>query len=171
VAVAPFTRIVVDKKEEAKFRRRALRRFPLEYIEALWGQIRGDILYICAFVRMEVDKATIKSLYYDEQELDFHVEDAKEAGLQFLGTIHSHPNCEDTRFGDTDLENVQDSGEIVMGIAAIQRIGEGRKKRKRCILEYWPVVHPLITIRMDSDASSTIKKGRKPVRKASRKRR
>jgi proteasome lid subunit RPN8/RPN11 len=165
MAVVPFTRIVVDKKEEAKFRRRAMRSYPLEHIEALWGQIRGDILYICAFVRVDVETATKNALYYDEQEMDFHEEDAREAGLHFLGTIHTHPDCEDTRFGDTDLENAQETQEIVMGIAAIRTIGEGKKKRKRCAVDYWPVVRPLITIRTEPNAPAAVKKNGKPKSK------
>jgi proteasome lid subunit RPN8/RPN11 len=166
MAVVPFTRIVVDKKEEAKFRRRAMRSYPLEHIEALWGQVRGDILYICAFIRMDIERATVKTLYYDEQEMDFHEEDAREAGLHFLGTIHTHPNCDDTRFGDTDLENAQETQETVMGICAVTK--NKRTGRKATDIAYWPVVRPLITIRRDHSAPK--RRGKKPMKSNKKKR-
>jgi len=168
VSVAPFMKIVVDKKEEAKFRRRSLYAFPLEHMEALWGEIRGDTLYICAFIPMDFTQS-MKTLSYDDQELDDHEDDAKEAGYSFLGTIHTHPNCKDTRFGDTDLEHSQDSQEMVMGICAIEVLNEGKKtKRKVCRIAYWPTVRPLQVVRKEWDESTSAKNHRR-VRYAGRK--
>lgn len=170
MAVAPFTRIVVDRQEERKFIRRALRAHPLETMEAIWGEIRGEILYICAFVKLE-HRATRKDLKYEEEELDEHEEDAEESGWKFLGTIHSHPNCEDNDMGfsDTDLSTMQESQETVMGICTIQisKIDEKTKaktflKRKAVHIAYWPCVSPLIAIRPDA---TTIKKTRKLTKK------
>lgn len=163
----PFTKIVVDKKEEAKFRRRVLDRYPYEHMEALWGQIRGDVLYVCAFIRME-HQILVKHLKYDESELDEHEEDAREAGLEFLGTIHSHPDCADNRFGDTDLADAQESQECIMGIAAIETKRKDKKTKKwkklprrRVQIAYWPTVRPLEVIRKDWDAGTSQKRPRK----------
>jgi proteasome lid subunit RPN8/RPN11 len=164
----PFTKIVVDKKEEEKFRRRALDHYPFEHIEALWGRVRGDVLYICAFMAME-HKVTIKTIHYSDQELDDHEDDARDAGMEFLGTIHTHPDCADNRFGDTDLEMSQDSQECVMGICAIETKVKDEKtkkvkklKRRRIRIAYWPTVRPLEVVRKDWDASSSdIKRPRK----------
>ncbi len=170
MSVAPFTRIVVDKKEEAKFIRRALRKHPLETMEAIWGQVRGDILYICAFVKMD-HKATRKNLRYEEEELDEHEEDAEENGLHLIGSIHSHPNCEDNDvgFSEVDLSSMQESQETVMGICTIQtyEIDEETKvrrplKRRRVRVVYWPTIRPLIAIRPDT---TTTKKGRELAKK------
>jgi len=163
-APRPFSKVVVDKKEEAKFRRRVLRRYPKEYLESLWGEKRGDILYVVAFVKTE-HKGTRKQCEYDEQELDFHEEDAAEHGLHFLGTIHSHPNVSDTRFGDCDLEDCQDNQEAIMGIAAVERLPNGRKK---CRLAYWPAPRPIPTVRKSSDDGVS---GKRVSRKSSRRRR
>lgn len=165
MALAPFTKIVVDKKEERKFRRRALRR-EKEYIEALWGEIRGETLYICAFVKME-HKASRRSIWYEDTELDQHEDEAQEAGLSLLGTIHTHLNCEDTRFGDTDLKDSQESQELVMGICAIKE-DNGRKISR---IAYWPVVKPLLTEKRDWDASITNKKSKRVNQRSSYKRR
>ncbi len=165
MAVAPFTRIVVDKKEEGKFRRRAIRHYPLEHMEALWGTVRGDILYIHAFIKVD-HKPAARTISYDDTELDEHEEDAAEIGLVYLGTIHTHPNCEDTRFGDTDLEQSQDSSDAVMGICAIQttkKVKKGTKtvkkplKRKIARIEYWPIVKPLIAIRQDETTQKAVR--------------
>jgi proteasome lid subunit RPN8/RPN11 len=163
MSIVPYTRIVVDRVEEQKFRRRALRRFPLEYIEALWGYIRGNTLYICAFVSMN-HRASKRAIWYEDQELDEHEEDAAEAGYGLLGTIHTHPNCSDARFGDTDLEQSQDTQELVLGICAIQIITVGRKERKKCLLAYWPVVRPMLVIHKDWNAFPVVKSNRKKRR-------
>lgn len=166
----PFTKIVVDKNEEAKFRRRSLDRYPFEHIEALWGYVRGDVLYVCAFMAME-HKATVKHIHYEDQELDEHEEDAREAGLEFLGTIHTHPDCTDNRFGDTDLEMSQESNECIMGICAIEtkrKIPGSKKvqklKRRRTLVAYWPTVRPLQVERREWEDISS-KKPRKSRRK------
>src|SRR5208337_5410637 len=133
MALVPFSRIVVDKKEERKFIRRALRRHPKEYLEAIWGQIRGDILYICAFVKVE-HKATHDTVNYKEEELDEHEEDAEENGLHLIGSIHSHPNCDDNDvgFSEIDLAAMQDSQETVIGVCTIQtsKIDEKTKVKR-----------------------------------------
>lgn len=166
--IQPFTKIVVDKKEEAKFRRRALACYPYEHIEALWGYVRGEVLYIVAFMAME-HKVSIKHIYYTDQELDDHEDDAREAGLEFLGTIHTHPDCNDNRFGDTDLEMSQDSQECVMGICAIETKRKNPKTKKvkklprrRTLVAYWPTVRPLVVERVEWEGvESTTKKPRK----------
>jgi len=169
MALAPFTKIVVDKKEEAKFRRRALAHYPYEHIEALWGEIRGEVLYIVAFMAVD-HKCSLKTLRYEDQELDEHEDDAKEAGLTFLGTIHSHPNCNDDRFGDYDLAIMQENQESIQAICAIQTKVKDEKskktktlKRRRCRIAYWPTVRPLEVVRKEWDASSSdkIKRPRK----------
>lgn len=156
MAVAPFTRIVVDKKEEAKFRRRALLRYPFEYMEALWGKVRSDILYIHAFVKVD-HKPGKRTLQFQDFEIDEHEEDATEAGLTYLGTIHTHPDASDAQFSDVDCEQSQDSQDVMMGICAIQTTETDKKtkvrtplNRKIIRIEYWPVVRPLIAIRHDT---------------------
>jgi proteasome lid subunit RPN8/RPN11 len=163
MALAPFTKIVIDKREERKFRRRALAHYPYEHIEALWGEVRGDTVYVVAFMAME-HRSSLKSLQYEDAELDEHEDDAKDAHLEFLGTIHSHPDCNDNRFGDRDLATMQESQESVMGILAIEAEVKGKKlKKRRCRVAYWPSTRPLEVIRKEWDAS-TSKKIKRPRR-------
>lgn len=149
----PFTRITVDNREEGKFRSRALNHTPKEYMEALWGYVRGDTAYICAFVKMELDPEKTNSRRVDckdEQELDYHEDDAAEArvwddvegrriNLAFLGTIHSHPDCEDAVPSEHDIRGLLETQESVMAVCAIQKLASGRR---RTIVEYWPAVRP-----------------------------
>jgi|SRR5208282_4039699 proteasome lid subunit RPN8/RPN11 len=176
MAVAPFTRIVVDKKEEAKFRRRALNHYPLEYMEALWGKVRGDILYIHAFVKVD-HKPGKRTLQFEDFEIDEHEEDAAEIGLVYLGTIHTHPNASDAQFSEVDCEQSQDSQDVMMGICGIQTtyLDEETKtqkplNRKVVRIEYWPTVTPLIAIRHDTPPPKSVKRALKRGYKLAKKR-
>ncbi len=146
-------------------------------MEALWGTVRGDILYIHAFVKVD-HKPRKTTILYDDAELDEHMEDAAEIGLEYLGTIHTHPDVDEARFGDTDLEQSQDSSDAVMGICGIQTTKKTKKdgktvktklKRRVLHIEYWPIVKPLIVIRQDENTQkavrSAIKRGYKLAKK------
>jgi hypothetical protein len=124
-------------------------------------------------------QSSLKTLRYEDEELDEHEDDAKDAHLEFLGTIHSHPDCSDNRFGDHDLATMQESQESVMGILAIEAEVKGKKlKKRRCHIAFWPSTRPLEVVRKEWDASSS-KKIKRPRRvgtklkyaKSSRKRR
>lgn len=167
--LAPFSKIVIDKQEEAKFRRRALKAYPMEYIEALWGFIRKDVLYVCVFMPMEqnVDnegtpiKPKNNSVSYAEDELDSHEDEAKEHRLTLLGTVHTHPDCSLTHFSEGDLLDQLDSQETVFGICAIETIetkSKGKKCRRQCKIAYWPSIRPLHIEHRDWDAKQTAKK-------------
>jgi proteasome lid subunit RPN8/RPN11 len=145
-----FSKIVVDKKNEIKFRHRALKEYPQEYIESLWGIIRGDTLYICIFMPMECKKVTPTSIEFHEGEEEFdHQEDeAKEYKLEFIGTIHTHPNRDTSVCSDGDIHSCQETNEMIMGVMNIPTLKEGKKYR-RCSISYWPCVRPLEVIRKE----------------------
>jgi proteasome lid subunit RPN8/RPN11 len=136
-----FTRIVVDAHEEAKFIRRALRRYPLEYVEALWGHVRGDVLYVCVFMPL-THKATtcaIVDLEEFENELDDHEDQAPEHKQELLGTIHTHPDSLSVP-SQFDTESTFSTQEAVMGICSIDRKSSARTKTS---VTYWPRYNPL----------------------------
>jgi proteasome lid subunit RPN8/RPN11 len=131
-------RIVVDAAEERKFRRRALRRMPSEYIETLFGiETRAEYV-VCAFVEIE-HIATPTSLDYDDEDLERHKLLAARSGLILLGSIHTHPHREDALFSDLDMRELLRLDEKVMGILAIDTSGA----RRRCTVAYWPQIQPL----------------------------
>ena len=131
-------RIVVDAAEERKFRRRALRHMPNEYIEALFGIERRNELVICAFINIE-HTGTPRTLDHDDEDYERHRRQAERSGLTLLGTIHTHPHRDSALFSDTDAHESLRLGERVMGICAIDTSGT----RRKCITRYWPPIEPL----------------------------
>ena len=167
--LSPFKKIVIDKEAEAGYRRRALKAYPVEYIEALWGYVRGDVLYVCAFVNMKHTSNTTQCDYEDE-ELDDHEDQAKEEKLELLGTIHSHPwrkavslnnpndIVDEAFFSQSDLVGSQDSQESVIAICSITKFKGRGEPRKRCIMRYWPAVRPLEIVYKDWHEKSATEK-------------
>src|SRR5271166_4200737 len=118
----PFLKVVVDNKEEGKFRQRALNSCPKERIEALWGYVRGDTAYICAFMRCELKSQSSMMIKTVDDDLDNHEDDAAETvivdsvtgqriKLELLGTIHTHPDCDDAVLSEHDIRDCQNAQE------------------------------------------------------------
>lgn len=139
---ASFTEIVVSRTAEKAFRRRALRAFPLEHMECLWGKIRGDKLHIHAFMPIK-HKGKAAELTYEDHDLEDHEEEAIESGYSLLGSIHTHPHCLDSIFSEQDFRDVQDKTDIVVAICAITREINNGKTRRRCEIVYWPAPRPM----------------------------
>jgi proteasome lid subunit RPN8/RPN11 len=136
-AISMTMRVVVDRNEEKKFRRRAMRRMPKEYIELLFGHVHDDSIVICAFVEID-HESTPQALTYDTEDLERQVDLAAKSGLEYLGTIHSHPHRPDTMFSETDARDSLGREDIVFGILAI----DDSKRPWKCVTDYWPKVKP-----------------------------
>jgi proteasome lid subunit RPN8/RPN11 len=135
-----ITRVVVDKRAEQGFRRRALRRYPLEYIETLWGRIEGTTAYVHAFMPLK-HSATPDQIDYDDADLWDQHDEARDEQLTVLGSIHTHPDRDEAIFSEGDLrEHIIDPHDRVMGICAIECKG----KRRKCRVIYWPGVLPCL---------------------------
>lgn len=176
--LTPFQRVVVDHVEEGKFRQRALNACPKELIEALWGYVRGDTAYICAFVKCEIEKSTPSSVKTSATELDDHEDDAHDAEvfdtvsgqrikLELLGTIHTHPDCDDAVLSEHDIRDSLNTQESMMAVCAIQLPKEGKKQRKT-VLQYWPALRPLSVERKKNYESFAAKAGSKRRAKKAR---
>lgn len=89
-----ITRIVVDKYILDGFKRRALKEFPKEHIEAILGKAQADgtILQIHAFDEIEKYESKKYEVNYAQPE------DEIEAGttLKYYGTLHTHPTTDTT---------------------------------------------------------------------------
>lgn len=138
---AIITDVVVDRRAEAGYRRRALAALPNEHMETLYGRIKDTTAYIYAFVPFE-HKAEPKSIDYEEDDLVSEEDEAKEEGYLLLGTIHSHPGLDHTMFSQCDAEWVEKAGETLFAICAIEK---AKNKRRKCRITYWPGVKSLIT--------------------------
>lgn len=136
-------RVIVDRRAEQAFRRRAIAKYPNEMMEALWGRYVGDEVHIFAFMGVPAKYASPTQVQYEEEDLDSHEDEAKEYNLELLGTIHTHPNHLDDIFSEGDTREVQESQDAVMGICVITK----EMRRDRCIsktkITYWPAPRPL----------------------------
>lgn len=139
---ANFNEIVVSRKAEKAFRRRAIASMPNEHLESLWGKIRGDKIYIHVFMPIN-HKGRPTELTYEEEDLDSQEDEAPEHNLALIGTIHTHPHCLDAVFSETDMREVQETQDIVMAICSITQDG---KSRKSCEIVYWPAPRPMKVI-------------------------
>lgn len=145
--VIDFKKIVVSKKEERKFIRRARKRLPNEYIEAIWGFVRGETLYICVFFPLnhEGKPRSLRFMDWDGREVEDNVDviddlddEAKEENLSYLGTIHTHPNCEESNISENDIFSARETGDLVSGICAFRN-----GKYVRAKITYWPTLNPI----------------------------
>jgi proteasome lid subunit RPN8/RPN11 len=139
----PFHTIHIDRRAEAAFRRRALKAYPKEYLEILWGFIDDGIANICVYMPLD-QKATKGSIDYDQRHIGHQKIEARKYQMEVLGSIHTHPGLTDAIFSDTDLREVQKHGEKITAICAIEEktLGSG-KTRRICRLAYWPGVRPM----------------------------
>lgn len=120
-------------------------KMPCEYIEALWGKVVKDELHICAFMPIK-HTAKPTEISYKEYDYSDHEDEAIEHRLEMIGSIHTHPQCLDEIFSETDLRGVQDEPDIIMGICSItQEMCKG-KMRKSCCIAYWPCPRPMKVI-------------------------
>jgi proteasome lid subunit RPN8/RPN11 len=108
--------VLVDQREVGNFRRRAIRRYPLEYIECIWGYKKDGVFYICAFQPLK-HKATRDYIEIEsEHEPDYG---ERAASLTLMGTIHTHPDSECAP-SLVDWESIQ-PGEQIMGIMSVTK--------------------------------------------------
>lgn len=130
--------VEVYESELNKFILRGASRYPVEHIEAMFGSFKNSHAVISMFYPMEYAAATRNACLFDEEdepeELDLLRQIAKEHGLQFLGTIHTHPGGNTCSHpSETDMDTFIEWGEIVSGTVNIYRWkGQGHAKVHFC---------------------------------------
>ena len=132
-----IVRVVVDERAIGGFIRRAKKNFPKEHIELMWGKVRKGVAKIYFFRSLEY-KSTSNYVEYEDAEFEAQRYEAKENGYILLGTIHSHPNSQDSTPSLLDWRESIDSKEIVSGICAIWK----KNGRKHASINFWPPVSP-----------------------------
>jgi proteasome lid subunit RPN8/RPN11 len=121
----PIFEVVVDKKVLASFRRRALKAYPNEYIETIWGKLKGNTAYVFVFHAME-HEATPVAIKLDSEH-EHHEEESMSSTMELLGTIHTHPGKDSIPFpSETDIQTHLSEAEPIMGIMAINKRGKRR---------------------------------------------
>ena len=121
--------ITVNQKALNAFRRRALRRFPKEYIESLWGYKNGH-WRICEFRPMEHESHRI-TVEYNPEDARTGARDGK---LMCIGTIHTHTiQAADCSPSEHDWDDCSINRELITGICSI----EAGKSRRRTRIRFF----------------------------------
>lgn len=112
--------LYICKSALAKFRRRAIRRHPKEYLETLWGLVNADGTLSIVEFHKEDHVATEDAVEtFDEDAGRFGIRDGP---LKQLGTIHTHTDCiADCIPSEADWEDVMSTGELIMGVMTIRK--------------------------------------------------
>lgn len=105
--------------------RRAKANHPREHVEALWGIQTIDAFRILRFNRIQLNPQKPHDewgLEYTKKETERQKKLAKAAGLEFLGTVHTHPLEEHDAVPSEDdhLGAIKD-GERIMGIVHLYK--------------------------------------------------
>jgi proteasome lid subunit RPN8/RPN11 len=136
MAASTKAKVVVSRLLVQNFTRRASRRYPNEYLESIFGRIRGETVYIHAFYPMD-HTADTQGVAYEESEVEGAAETAEEERMEWIGTIHSHPEASAVPTPH-DLLSAASDLERVMGICSIEK---GLRTKIRVL--FWPVTVPL----------------------------
>lgn len=122
-------RVSVDKRLLRGFVRRAKRRYPNEYIEALFGWPDKDGFKVVALEEIE-HEADNETCTFDASDM----QPFEKRGKAFrLGTIHSHPDEAEGIPSEHDWRSQRDQSEAVAGICCIwpQQMKRGRQLRTK----------------------------------------
>ncbi len=111
------------------YRRRALKKYPDEYMESIFGRVDGQTILIMAFYPIE-HKGTPEKCEYETAAID-EQQDGTDCppNMKWLGTIHSHPDASAHPSG-ADWETARIDGELVSGIYQILPTRGKRKTGK-----------------------------------------
>ena len=134
-------KVVTSQAAWTGFLRRAKRKFPCEYIEALWGEETIDSYRITNFKRIKINKTTHNSIDYADTELSRQKWLAEKEGKTFLGTIHTHPRKDfDTSPSQTD-HHQSSKDEKIIGVVVIYK----KKDSPRFVAEtdWWYPQHKM----------------------------
>jgi proteasome lid subunit RPN8/RPN11 len=136
-------RVIAQARDWKGFIRRAKAAFPREHCEALWGQVAVDGFHVAKFVQIKTNAAETNhsTVDYDDEELHRQMLNAAREGLDFLGTVHTHPDKDyDTAASTFDHHAASKDGERVMGVVVIYKTD----KNKFVVKTDWWIPQPRI---------------------------
>jgi proteasome lid subunit RPN8/RPN11 len=121
-------KVNVSQDVLSSFRRRALRRYPKEYMETIWGQVKGGEGYIYTFHPIQ-HKSDTESVEYEPVEIEEQRnEEAPLEKMTLLGTIHTHPDGS-LEPSQSDWVTARVDGDMLIGICQIV-MSNGRKSSR-----------------------------------------
>lgn len=130
--------LVINSVSLRRYRRRALRTQPKEYLELLIGIKIDKTLYIQDFVAVK-QIATNKSVSIDLDDSDRIESETKASGRIILGNIHSHPHWSSAYPSECDNDLSRDCKEYVFGIFHIG----SKSLRTKTTTKWWPTQNPV----------------------------
>src|SRR5262249_8201495 len=86
-------RVIVARGVLNAFVRGAKKAYPKEYIEAVLGKVEGAAFVIHAFYPLE-HRGTARTVEFNAEALEEVRQVAQELELRWIGSIHTHPECE-----------------------------------------------------------------------------
>ena len=116
-------RVLIDKRILDGFKRRARKVYPLEVMEIVVGEIRGEDTVVLSFQAVDHIASEGEIAVDDEDFLNTEQERYRH---DVLGTIHSHPN-DTVEPSLRDKRSAKKDGEVIYGICAITRSPAGRR--------------------------------------------
>jgi proteasome lid subunit RPN8/RPN11 len=137
-----YFEIVVDRKVEAAFRRRARLAYPNEMLETMWGRFRGATIHVHAFMPVE-HRGKPEIVHYKHEDLDQLEDEAREHRLELVGTIHTHPNRLNCMYSEGDLADAQETQDVIMGICTVTPERVGNRTVRKTAISYWLAPRPL----------------------------
>ncbi len=126
----------------------------MEHVEALWGHETVDTFRILRFAPIRLGDPTngvkkeeagdpeVDEIYYTRKEAKRQKQLAKEAGMEFLGTVHTHPHI-DHEHVPSEMDHIiaVKDGEKMMGIVHLYK--PKRSARFQCTVRWWFPQQPL----------------------------
>ena len=117
--------VKIDNALLRRFERRAIKNWPREYGELLYGRYRGSVVQIVEMVRVPYLAGT-GHFWYDYEKIATERESGK-----FLGTVHSHPDMLDERGESLPIPSQTDWSEAIKNEELVHGICHIRVPRKR----------------------------------------
>ena len=136
--------VYVDAKQQARFRRRALRAFHKnqEYAEAIFIRRGLGEFYVERFVPLHITKADTYIVEYDDVHCAALKNEAHILGLEF-GTIHTHVVLESgSAPSKHDHTDGVKEGETLVGVCEIEQKTKGG--RVRLTMDFWQPQLPAV---------------------------
>lgn len=122
-------RIQVDRRVLKGFRQRALKKYPLEHLETIFGFVKSNVIHIVSFCPIDHDSKPDRCEYLvaDIEEQRDKEDFPEYRKLQLLGTIHSHPDAPGEP-SEADWQTSRIDGDLVSGIYQILPRKRGQRK-------------------------------------------
>lgn len=133
-----ISRVIVDKKLLASFRKRTLEAYPHEVMCTMWGRVEGDTILITV-IKDIPQQASEKEVNYYEADALAHAGH----GDHYLGSIHSHPDCLDATPSQADWDTSFSSGERVFAVMQVRKLETGRFKTE---VQFWEPRPPIAIV-------------------------